>query len=94
MKPSTRNVLIELIDVLTVSGFQKEASDIEGFMRQLESPSAQDRESAANSIAARCHIKSYGDLNLNVRRTGKYPDLELLSEVKAALASERNSSEL
>jgi hypothetical protein len=65
--------------ILRASGFKPEAEELDQLFAQLEQskPNADD---AASEIRKRCHIKWFGDLN--VQGVGDKEWLNLLDEVK------------
>lgn len=79
--------LIEgLIKAMRVAGYTREPNELQELLDKLIGGSPVERQEAAHIIAANCHIKYYGDLNLDMPGEGSYPLWNYLSRVRDALS--------
>lgn len=77
----------ELIKAMRLAGCAREADELQELLCKLVGGSPAERHEAARSISANCHVKYYGDLNLDMPGGGSYPLWNHLSRVKDALAA-------
>jgi hypothetical protein len=77
----------DLIKAMRLAGYAREADELQELLGKLIGGSPGERQEAAHTIAANCHIKYYGDLNLDMPGEGSYPLWNHLSRVKDALSA-------
>lgn len=77
----------ELIVAMQRDGFERQASELQTLLDNFLSGSPQERKHAAQTIAANCHVKCYGDFNLHFSGNGSYPLWAHLSRIKDALSA-------
>ena len=77
----------DLIKAMRLAGCAREAAELQELLDKLIGGSPGERQEAARAIAANCHIKCYGDLNLDMPGEGSYPLWNHLSRVKDALSA-------
>lgn len=81
------SLIEDLIKALRASGYAHEAGELQELLNQLLCGSLTERREAARTISDRCHIKWYGDLDLDVPGRSSYPLWNHLSRVKDALSA-------
>ena len=74
----------ELQRALLEIGLPEEVAKLQRWIEQIRSASALEREAAVKLIEGHCHVKAWGDLNLNVSGEGGYPVYEFLDRFRRA----------
>ena len=88
MKSDTRALLTQLRDALLKLELRQEAEKVERWSEQMESESGLERAAAVRQVERHCHVKAWGDLNLDVPGTGSYPVFQFLDRVRKAVKAE------
>lgn len=81
-------LLDELAAAFLRGGYTEEAAKVKQHRADLSTGSQLDRIAAVEAISACCHVKSWGDLNLDVVGPGTDPVLSFLAKLKAAAMQE------
>jgi len=81
-------LLSQLKDALRELELHDDVLKLERWSSQLKSNSQLEREAAAQHIVDRCHVRWWGDLNLQVPGEGDYPVYTFLDQVRAAVIAE------
>ena len=68
-------------------GYPDLADDLKDLLEALVNGSSEQKKVAAKTISANCHVKYYGDLNLDVAGSGSYPLWSLLGRIKEGLSA-------
>ena len=87
---STDRLLNQLRDALKDLELHDDVAKLERWSSQLRSNSQLEREAAAQHIVDRCHVRWWGDLNLQVPGEGDYPVYTVLDQVREAVIAEVN----
>ena len=77
----------ELIQAMRRDGYADQSNELQELLNRLVRGSDEERTGAAKAISANCHLKCYGDLNVEMPGSGSGPLWNHLSKIQKALAA-------
>ena len=77
----------ELIQAMRRDGYADQSNELQELLNRLVRGSDEERTGAAKAISANCHLKYYGDLNVEMPGSGSDPLWNHLSKIQKALAA-------